>query len=71
MINKLKPCPFCGQKAEVIQSEPSRAAFNEGAVHFGVACFNSDCQVMPYPKLWQVNEEEAMMAWNSRKEQYK
>ncbi|QDP61507.1 MAG: hypothetical protein Unbinned8596contig1000_20 [Prokaryotic dsDNA virus sp.] len=68
-MTNLKPCPFCGGQAELIQSEPSNANFNKGAVHCGVACFNFGCQVMPYPKLWQVNEEEAVIAWNARKEQ--
>lgn len=63
---KLKPCPFCGGKAEIIHSEPSTARFNEGAIHSAVACFNINCRVMPYPKLWEVNEVEAVKAWNTR-----
>lgn len=66
-MNNLKPCPFCGQKAELLQSEPSTANYNDGAVHFAVAYFDISCQVMPYPKLWHVNEEEAAKAWNTRK----
>lgn len=69
-MNNLKSCPFCGGDPELIQSEPSNANSNLGAVHCAVACFNFNCQVMPYPKLWQVNEEEeAAIAWNTRKEQ--
>tara|TARA_S200002703_G_scaffold101771_1_gene88197 strand:+ start:900 stop:1112 length:213 start_codon:yes stop_codon:yes gene_type:complete len=67
-MDNLKSCPFCGGEPELINSEPSTANHNSGAVHSAVACFNMNCSVMPYPKLWHVNEEEAVNAWNSRKE---
>ena len=67
-MNKLKPCPFCGGKATLIDSPASNANHNSGAVHSAVACFEMQCPVMPYPKLWHVNDKEAVNAWNSRKE---
>ncbi|AXT40231.1 hypothetical protein D1814_16900 [Alteromonas sp. BL110] len=68
-MSDLKPCPFCGGEPELISSKPSTANHNKGAVHFGVACFELKCPIMPYPKLWQVNETDAVNAWNKRKEQ--
>ncbi|EKO3908227.1 Lar family restriction alleviation protein [Vibrio fluvialis] len=65
-MSELKPCPFCGGEAELIQSEPSTARFNEGTVNFAVACYGYKCGVMPYPKLWQITKEEAVKAWNTR-----
>lgn len=66
MSEQLKPCPFCGGEAELISSEPSTANHNDGAVHSAVACFCFGCKVMPYPKLWHVNDSEAISAWNTR-----
>jgi thiamine biosynthesis lipoprotein ApbE len=63
---KIKPCPFCGGKAELLESEPSTARFNEGAVHFAVSCGSIDCGVLPKANLWQITPEEAVQAWNKR-----
>lgn len=63
---ELKPCPFCGGEAYLLEGEPSTANFNEGAVHFAVACGTLGCQVLPKANLWQMNEDDAVNAWNTR-----
>ena len=63
---KLKPCPFCGGEPDLTESEPSTANFNEGSIHFSVSCSGFDCEVMPKANLWQITEEEAILAWNKR-----
>ena len=57
MQNKLLPCPFCGDKAELFEDEPRQ---------FYVGCTNPDCKVeafLPFSK----TREIAIEHWNVRK----
>ena len=65
MPDKIKPCPFCGNKGEVFESEPSTARFNEGAVHFAVQCFAFECMGVK-ANMWQMSPEDAIEIWNKR-----
>ena len=52
MNEKLRPCPFCGNEAELFESP---------GVYF-VECSNPKCN---YPNNWDTREE-AIAAWNTR-----
>lgn len=54
--SKLKPCPFCGGKAEllIVPSDPSSK--------WVVVCKNKCYNQFPHD-----SEEEAVEAWNNRK----
>lgn len=66
MTEQLKPCPFCGKQADLIESEPSKARFNQGCVHFAVSCSDFNCEVMPKGNLWHITPQDAVKAWNTR-----
>lgn len=51
MTKELKPCPFCGGKAEIIKDE----------MHVWVHCTNCDSDT----DLYQI-QKEAVAAWNRR-----
>jgi hypothetical protein len=53
----LKPCPFCGFEAVVLQ--PSWGSDDHEA-----GCFNGECPVEPHA--WAENKDEAIAAWNTR-----
>ena len=62
MEKELKPCPFCGRKAELVTME-----FGSGSIYFGTTCENWLCavaSVIPYFS----SKEEAIEAWNRRYE---
>jgi hypothetical protein len=65
-MDKLKRCPFCGEEAELQESEPSTARFNEGCTSFIVRCSAFNCKVMPKPNLWHITPSDAISAWNTR-----
>jgi hypothetical protein len=65
-MKELRECPFCGGVAYLKSSEPSTANHNEGSVHFGVACGEFQCDVLPVSNLWQCTPEDAIKAWNNR-----
>lgn len=50
----LKPCPFCGGKAEV--SRPDEE-------HWHVICMNCPCSV---GRFWYWKKKDAIKAWNTR-----
>ncbi|MBQ7873744.1 MAG: Lar family restriction alleviation protein [Oscillospiraceae bacterium] len=58
---ELKPCPFCGGRARVIQSDPLEKGKKEFYV-FGVYC--TDCGGL----MRKCAEEDAVKAWNRRAE---
>ena len=58
MTNELKPCPFCGGKAEYRAAKYVRTAFRHSVV-----CL--DCFASIPPK---DSEQEAIEAWNTRAE---
>lgn len=65
---KIKPCPFCGGKATLEQSEPSTARHNEGAVHFAVTCTTQFC-LCNVAKFWDIEPSQAKEKWNRRAKQ--
>lgn len=54
---KLKPCPFCGERAEVFE-------FDHGS-RFIVECENPNCDVHPYTSIHET-KQDAISAWNKR-----
>lgn len=54
---ELKPCPFCGGKAEV----------NEDSGYFGVCCCDTSCIAHDIEPLYD-DEHYASKAWNRRVE---
>ena len=56
--NELKPCPFCGGKAELIIVP---GYFNKTESGWLVKCRNGCCNQMPY-----VSDHDAIDAWNRR-----
>ena len=55
MSEELKPCPFCGGKAEII-------IFNTGTVTVG--CTNEECDITMGKAFF--TDEEAIRHWNRR-----
>ena len=56
-MTQLKPCPFCGGKAEMLINE-----YNDSKKEYLVACTECDGMV----ERWRETEEEAVEQWNRR-----
>lgn len=56
-MTQLKPCPFCGGKAEMLINE-----YNDSRKEYLVACAECDGMV----ERWRETEEEAVEQWNRR-----
>ena len=56
-MEKLKPCPFCGGKAEMLINE-----YEDSRKEYLVACTECDGMV----ERWRKTEEEAVEQWNRR-----
>lgn len=56
-LKPLKPCPFCGGKAEMLVSE-----YDDSRKEYLVACAECDGMV----ERWRETEEEAVEQWNRR-----
>lgn len=66
MLNELKPCPFCGEKAYVGEMEKE-----VGMARWSVSCINSNCVAykLRNPFLPQyLSRQSAIDAWNRRAE---
>ena len=63
MHDELKPCPFCGRKAQIYETNPNEL----GKVRYGVGCPNHRCHIYyNYGiKVYQTIQE-AVDAWNTR-----
>lgn len=61
MNEKLKPCPFCGSVADIVEDISGRKAYH-------VACRNSKCFMGMGLPIWCKSEIEAVKAWNRRAE---
>ncbi len=59
---KLKPCPFCGGKADIIENSGRKKG---EAKSFHPCCHNEKC-IMFVGALWYNNKTEAINAWNRR-----
>lgn len=53
----LKPCPFCGAEAEVVEAP----AIFEHTARFGVCCTACECSTP-----WTDSRAAAVAAWNRR-----
>ena len=61
-MEKLKPCPFCGGKAEIVINKSKRG--QTANIH----CTKCSCRktLLRYPDYVGSIEEEAIEAWNRR-----
>ena len=57
MSEKLKPCPFCGKKPQLI----------DAGIYYYVNCFNELCKISPCTQEHDT-PEDAINEWNSRPE---
>lgn len=60
MSEKLKPCPFCGGKAEI------RTMIYAGNALYYVRCPRINCFIHCFTKKKYETEAEAVEAWNRR-----
>ena len=58
---KLKPCPFCGKKAELIIYEP-----DSPYARYSIRCDNDNCRVWTVATGAFDKEIQAAAAWNKR-----
>ena len=63
---ELKPCPFCGQKAEIIR-EVIVAGYDY-YLRYHVGCVNPNCMVQPQTRMKAFEEgiPEMIELWNRR-----
>lgn len=60
-MSKLKPCPFCGSKAEL------KDLIYRANCGYAVCCTNIDCRVSTIYTLYSWHsKEDAIKAWNTR-----
>ena len=62
MADTLKPCPFCGGEAELIDTHDN---WNNTTI-FRVNCPNTDCHISCYTG-WCYTKKETIEQWNTRK----
>lgn len=58
-MKELKPCPFCGSEAEIIEPDCDG--------YYRVICKNNNCS-MGYPDAWYDSKEELTRDWNTRQD---
>lgn len=67
-MTELKPCPFCGADAELLDVRKFLVVSKFSYIFtYSVKCSNKECGVKPYTK-YSSTEEEAIRAWNRRAE---
>ena len=64
---ELKPCPFCGSKAELFQRElfGSDHDFSKDNDNWDVRCSADNCYLVDGADWWLI-KEQAILAWNTR-----
>jgi Lar family restriction alleviation protein len=66
-MERVKPCPFCGSQATVIQHEDDH--YNKiqctTDVYFSISCIGNDCPV-EFNVFDSKTEEQAIAKWNER-----
>ena len=66
MSDELKPCPFCGGKAEMRDARKFLVVSKFSYIFpYSVRCSNEKCDVKPYTE-YSSTEQEAIDAWNRR-----
>ena len=63
-MNELKPCPFCGGRAELIQTK----CLSNGCVLYHVFHYDLKCHINCIRTENMATPEEAIEAWNMRVE---
>lgn len=58
----LKPCPFCGNEANFVNSHPS---FSEDSNEWDIACSTLGC-FLEYGADWFLPREKVAKMWNER-----
>lgn len=66
MMEELKPCPFCGSKAEFLKHSDADGYFRRIEEMFDVRCTNSKCYLADGAEFW-LTQERAAELWNTRK----
>lgn len=69
MVIELKPCPFCGGKAEIKTDTrfPRYGKYADQAVTaYEVCCTNTECIIYNADNKYFLSAEEAVKAWNNR-----
>ena len=61
-MDELKPCPFCGRKAQLIQTK----CLQNGCVLYHVFHYDLQCPVNGIRTENRTTQEEAIEAWNWR-----
>lgn len=62
---ELKPCPFCGHRPMVQQTQESTPT-----TRYRVGCAQLDCQCIP-TTFWQLSPEVVAELWNTRRQRAK
>lgn len=62
---KLKPCPFCGRPATLVDALDTLEPGEPDDGSRGVRCNDARCPVKPM--VWKVTAIEAIKAWNARR----
>ena len=57
MVEKLKPCPFCGGEVGLCIDD-----LDLEHLRYGVMCMDPDCAILG----WFESEDEAVASWNKR-----
>jgi Lar family restriction alleviation protein len=66
MSVELKPCPFCGGEAEMVDARKLLVVSKYSyIIPYSVRCSNRKCGVKPYTE-YSGTEQEAIDAWNRR-----
>jgi len=58
MKEYLKPCPFCGGKADAFMWNMSS--------YWSIGCFHDECLFMPHKSNCFENKKDAIKSWNTR-----
>jgi hypothetical protein len=69
IMERLKPCPFCGSKPKIIKNTKLITIGNcnpkDKYITFSVACRVKKCFINPEPGYFDF-KDEAIMHWNNR-----
>ena len=65
-MQELKPCPFCGEEAKVLERKFLTLRFGK-AMYFKVRCRSVKCRL--FRACWHFGANGAIEAWNRRVDQ--